>query len=684
MPPKKEKKKKDKEADSDLTEEQKLYKELRKFVRRENHAKALNVCTQLRKKLPNDDEPVRCHCVCLLNNDKFQQAYDVAHKALGPAGSSRDPASFLLLERAYCLYRLQKLTQALKLLNTAPAKEKQPELLHLEAQIRYRQGDYTGAIEVYEKVLPHEDDPTEALANMCAAHFAAGQGGQGLEAVPEDFAGAEKSHELAYNMGCCAADAGRMDEAEERLQAAEKLARSGLAADGWEPQEVEQEVAVILVQLAFVVQLAGDTVRAGKIYKSVLKSKPEDTAVLAAASNNLAAMRGERDLFNSTKLIAKAAQAKKLPPAAAEVVDFNRVLLLLYAGKYAECRAGADELRGRYKSKASQARCSVLLAALLLREGKRAECEAQLKALPNDVEAQLALAHVQLVGGRRAEAARVLRAVKQLQHSPATVATVVAIYDAAGMDAEVKQVFDEAVRSTQGGGEGAAEMQQAAARFMLARGMHAAAAQAFESVVEGGGLDGASRLEATANIVLALSSCGVDDADEARLERWSARLPEVGAADTLDAEALESSAPLRALSRRLAQPAKATVQDKKKAPNPQRVAKKRAKRRELHVAKLQEQLKDGPPGAKLKAPDPERWIPRRERASFLKKQRRGKFGSAAQGTGHAGEKDALKLDARLRKEMEAQNPQEQKVKGVLNTTKSTMSRAKGKKKGRRK
>ena len=52
-------------------------------------------------------------------------------------------------------------------------------------------------------------------------------------------------------------------------------------------------------------------------------------------------------------------------------------------------------------------------------------------------------------------------------------------------------------------------------------------------------------------------------------------------------------------------------------------------------------------------------------ASYLKKQRRGKFGSAAQGTGHTGEKDALKLDARLRKEMELKNPQEKKVKGVL-------------------
>ena len=113
------------------------------------------------------------------------------------------------------------------------------------------------------------------------------------------------------------------------------------------------------------------------------------------------------------------------------------------------------------------------------------------------------------------------------------------------------------------------------------------------------------------------------------------------------------------------------------------MAEKRAKRREAHVAKLQERLKDAPPGEKMKDPDPERWIPRRERASFLRKQRRGKFGSAAQGTGHAGEKDAIKLDARLRKEMEEANPSAKKVKGVLNTGKSTMARRSGKKKKKR-
>ena len=64
---------------AELSEVQKLYKDLRKFVRRDNYTKAVNVCTQLRKKLPDDLDPLRCHCVCLLKGDKFQQSFDVLH-----------------------------------------------------------------------------------------------------------------------------------------------------------------------------------------------------------------------------------------------------------------------------------------------------------------------------------------------------------------------------------------------------------------------------------------------------------------------------------------------------------------------------------------------------------------------------------------------------------------------------
>ena len=41
---------------ADVDEVQKLYKDLRKLVKRENYKKALNICTQLRKKVPAADE----------------------------------------------------------------------------------------------------------------------------------------------------------------------------------------------------------------------------------------------------------------------------------------------------------------------------------------------------------------------------------------------------------------------------------------------------------------------------------------------------------------------------------------------------------------------------------------------------------------------------------------------------
>ena len=143
-------------------------------------------------------------------------------------------------------------------------------------------------------------------------------------------------------------------------------------------------------------------------------------------------------------------------------------------------------------------------------------------------------------------------------------------------------------------------------------------ARAYEAIVEGGSVGGAERLRATASLVLALASSG-KGSDSEKAERWATRLPDVSASGAgagdggdgegqeLDADALEKGATLRALSRRLAQPVKAAkhaMEEKKKLPNPNRVAKKRAKRREAHVAKLQERLKDAPQGEKMKDPDP--------------------------------------------------------------------------------
>jgi signal recognition particle subunit SRP72 len=659
---------------------QKLYKELETFVGKEKYVKALGVCTKIIAKFPSDDA-TRCQCMCYLRQSKFAKALEVA---------TPDKA-FLAFERAYCLYRLNKLQESIAVLDGIA--DKSMALQHLEAQVRYRMGEFDRVIDVYGEVIPQEDEPAETQANAIAAYTAAGRGKEGMEMIPEEDVDPD-NYELTYNIASAMAQAGCLDEAEGALRKADSSCREILLGEGYSPDELDQECAVILVQLAYVLQLKGDTQKASAICKSVLKSKPDDPAVLAVASNNIVCMRKDHDLFDSFKRIKTALadeNTAKLPAAQVESIHFNRALLLLYADKGAECREALAALRAKYPASAKPA---LFESALLLRERDYEACVALLQRT-DSLEAKLTLAHVQLAQDNKTAAAGTLASLEEVKNTPAGVATLVAMYQALGEDAKAVQVFDDVMAFRLGAGgaaaagdddgayeEGTLRLQEAAAAFKLERGLYQQAAEAYESIVAGGLASGADRIKAMARLTIALSQTD----DEEATTRWAEMLPELDGVEDGDAEALENGAPLRAPGRRAAQPTASKVAEKKRMPtDPEKRAKKRTEAREKHVAKLMADGKFNEAGAKtnpLPPPDAERWLPRNQR-SYAKKGRhnKGKF-VGAQGSGSGAAKDTAKLDARERKMNEHLLPEKQ-TKGTLNQKVSASEKRSMKKKGRR-
>lgn len=113
--------------------------------------------------------------------------------------------------------------------------------------------------------------------------------------------------------------------------------------------------------------------------------------------------------------------------------------------------------------------------------------------------------------------------------------------------------------------------------------------------------------------------------------------------------------------------------------NPERIARKRAKKREQHIAQLKAKP-DYNASIGLVKPDIERWVPRKQRSN-TKRNRRGrrlKF-VGAQGSGMGTEKDAAKLDVAAR----AKYTLEEKPKATVATSKATAAQRKSKKKKRR-
>lgn len=120
---------------------------------------------------------------------------------------------------------------------------------------------------------------------------------------------------------------------------------------------------------------------------------------------------------------------------------------------------------------------------------------------------------------------------------------------------------------------------------------------------------------------------------------------------------------------------------KRAAKSPAAIARKREKRKQAHLAHLRARP-DFNPSIGLINPDPERWIPRKQR-SHGKRGRRGRNRFVgAQGAGMGTEKDALKLDAAARAAKKTEAGEEKKA-VVVSSSQTTAVLRKSKKKKRR-
>ena len=79
------------------------------------------------------------------------------------------------------------------------------------------------------------------------------------------------------------------------------MCRKTLEEDGLTEEDIEDELAIIRVQLGYALQLQGRTSEAQQLYQKVLKVKPSDAALVAIAANNSAALNGTQNVFDSRR-----------------------------------------------------------------------------------------------------------------------------------------------------------------------------------------------------------------------------------------------------------------------------------------------------------------------------------------------------------------------------------------------
>ncbi|CAH3122603.1 unnamed protein product [Pocillopora meandrina] len=424
-----------------------LFTELDKFAKDGNYVKAQKIANKILQEKPDDKEAFHCKVICLIHQSCFREAVDVIRSA-----SNKGIDIELRFEKAYCLYRLNKTQEALDILD-AIAEPTQAEK-ELKAQILYRLEDYRTCLDLYKDLIKNSQDEygDERETNLAAVIAAASQWG-GLQMEVPGLR--EDTYELCYNAACLSLGQNDVEAAQQKLKRAEELCQKSLEDDpDIAEEEIESEMGVVRTQLAYTYQLQGKNDDAQKLYNQVLKSKPDDLALAAVASNNIITLNRDRDVFDSKKKV-KSMTADglehKSTASQQRTMAFNRCLLLFYTNQLEACRSLISTLETKYPG--SDFPC-LMRASLLHREKHSDKAIELLKNYADShddtaTNVKLTLVQLYLAQGNVSTACTTLRSIKDLAYKPGVVSALVTMYSHLGDVSSAVGVLDDAVEHAQ-------------------------------------------------------------------------------------------------------------------------------------------------------------------------------------------------------------------------------------------
>lgn len=161
----------------------------------------------------------------------------------------------------------------------------------------------------------------------------------------------EDTYELCYNSACALSGRSKFVDSEKKLRQSEKICREALEEDGATEEDIQDELAIIKVQLAYCLQMQGRVKDAATIYADVLKHKSNDVALVAVASNNTVAINKDQNVFDSKKKIRAAmteACEHKLNSRQNKTIAINNCLLTLYTNQGEQCQQNVAKLVSAY------------------------------------------------------------------------------------------------------------------------------------------------------------------------------------------------------------------------------------------------------------------------------------------------------------------------------------------------
>ncbi|KAI0872033.1 hypothetical protein GGS24DRAFT_469100 [Hypoxylon argillaceum] len=592
----------------------------------QDHDEVLKLANAAIRASKSDKDAHHTRVIALLKLDRF----DDALRAIAEGGHALEAEC--ILEKAYALYKTGNLQEARDAAENAPsAQAASRPFRHLRAQIAYRAENFLDAASIYhslasEKAGPQGDE-NDIKINLLATNAQlewAGLGHQIDDSERQASRADLESFETAYNAACAHIARAELVKAAVFLKRARDLCE---ASEDLSPDEKKTELLPIIIQHIYVLSQLGKDADAVALQKLVVQSDILEAPTRAVAQNNqiaLAGIEGNPYLTHRVaELAGKLSGNDKLFEYQQSVLRRNKYALDLQMQKF----QGADSASNKHILSASTptalldaAPLGVISAAARTEMGSgKAAIRKILPVLekrPNDVGLLLTIIQLYVQMRTPGPALAILETfLKRLEtatnadyadvrFSPGLVAATVALYRLQGRQNSIRAELSRASAHWRSKPESSPTSLLRAAGVELLRSSNpediAAAGAAFEKLVAQPGQDNT----AAAGLVASFAT-----RDYAKVEPYLQKLTPV--------ERLTAGVNVQALvDAGVCSVATLTPTSRKRAagdgPEKETAAKRPRKKR------LPKDYEEG------KLPDPERWLPLRDRSTYRPKGKKGK------------------------------------------------------------
>ncbi|KAI0898141.1 hypothetical protein F4806DRAFT_391398 [Annulohypoxylon nitens] len=590
----------------------------------QDHDEVLKAANAAIKASKRDIDAQRTRVVALLKLDRF----DDSLRAIAEGGD--DLEKECLFEKSYALYKSGQLEDAQKALGTASASSKSSRAFrHLAAQIAYRAEKFSDAANTYRHLsqatggLPGEEN--DLKINFLATSAQLEWNGLG-HLLGEQERQPSRDHleafETAYNAACTCIARSDLTRASVFLKRAQDLceASEDLSAD-----EKKAELLPILVQHAYVLTRLGKEAEAVALHNTISPPEIPEAPTRAVAQNNQVALGVVgRNPFLSQRLLqstTKLSGSDKLFEYQASILRYNGYALDLHTQKFDGIESSTSKLIMESPSPIASLETAGLgvigaAAHTHMRTGREAlkEILPLLEKRPTDIGLLLTIIQLHIQLNNPGPALSLLDAfLKRLEaastpdygdvrFAPGLVAVAVALYRLQGRHNSVRAELAKASSYWRSKSkDSAASLLREAGAELLGSSNHediAAAGETFEALV--------ARSEKDPVAVAGLVASFAND-DYAKIEPYLQSITPV--------ERLAAGANVQDLIHAgvASVPISSPGSKKRMAERePERITKRRRKTR------LPKNYEEG------KQPDPERWLPLRDRSTYRPKGKKGR------------------------------------------------------------